>query len=95
MTPADMLDLLRADLQNPPTTVNNYLQHLLEVAKGRIAQEGIQLDSNDIDDVNLQIMYAAWLYRARNTPENPMPRMLRFALNNRIFCGRGQADAVR
>lgn len=95
MTPADMLDLLRADLQNPPTTVNNYLQHLLEVAKGRIAQEGIQLDSNDIDDVSLQIMYAAWLYRARNTPENPMPRMLRFALNNRIFGERGQSDAVR
>lgn len=95
MSPEELLELLRADLQNPPTTVNRYLQHLLGVAKERITAEGIQLDAKSIDDSNLQIMYAAWLYRARNSPENPMPRMLRFALNNRIFGGRGQADAVR
>lgn len=90
-----MLELLRADLQNPPTTVNSYLQHLLGVAKERITAEGIQLDAKSIDDSNLQIMYAAWLYRARNSPENPMPRMLRFALNNRLFGRKGESDAIR
>lgn len=90
-----MLELLRADLQNPPTTVNSYLQHLLGVAKERITAEGIQLDAKSIDDSNLQIMYAAWLYRARNSPENPMPRMLRFALNNRLFGRKGERDAIR
>lgn len=95
MSPDEMLDLLRADLQNPPTTVNSYLQHLLGVAKERITAEGIQLDAKSIDDSNLQIMYAAWLYRARNSPENPMPRMLRFALNNRLFGRKGESDAIR
>ncbi len=95
MTPEEMLDLLRSDLQNPPTTVNGYLQHLLGVAKERITAEGIQLDAKIIDDSNLQIMYAAWLYRARNSPENPMPRMLRFALNNRLFGRKGESDAIR
>lgn len=95
MTPEDMLELLRAELQNPPAADNRYLQYLLGVACERITAEGIQLNEQSIDDVSLQIMYAAWLYRARNAPENPMPRMLRFALNNRIFGGRGQGDAVR
>lgn len=95
MSPEEMLDLLRSDLQNPPTTVNGYLQHLLGVAKERITAEGIQLDAKSIDDSNLQIMYAAWLYRARNSPENPMPRMLRFALNNRLFGRKGESDAIR
>lgn len=95
MTSEEMLDLLRSDLQNPPTTVNGYLRHLLGVAKERITAEGIQLDEKSLDDMNLQIMYAAWLYRARNSPENPMPRMLRFALNNRIFGGEEEANVLR
>jgi hypothetical protein len=32
----------------------------------------------------LVVMYAAWLWRKRDNMEG-MPRMLRYALNNRIF----------
>lgn len=37
-----------------------------------------------IEDGHLIMMYAAYLFRKRAT-EEPMPRMLRWALNNRIF----------
>lgn len=78
------LPLLRSDLQNPPQATDAYLTHLLSVAESRISDEGIVL-TGSIDDLNLVIMYASWLYRCRNKDDNPMPRMLRWALNNRIF----------
>ena len=37
-----------------------------------------------VTDANLVIMYAAWLWRRRDTME-AMPRMLRWQLNNRVF----------
>lgn len=51
--------------------------------------------SYEVDDANLIVMYAAWLYRKRVDDSlsgytsaisaTGMPRMLRYALNNRIF----------
>lgn len=51
--------------------------------------------SYEVDDVNLIVMYAAYLYRNRAVEGNAgyttaisatgMPRMLRYALNNRIM----------
>ena len=35
-------------------------------------------------DSQLVVMYAAWLWRKRDTGEG-MPRMLRYALNQRVF----------
>ena len=35
-------------------------------------------------DRDLVVMYAGWLWRSRTTGEG-MPRMLRYALNNRLF----------
>lgn len=42
------------------------------------------------EDAQLIVMYAAWLYRKRGSanvyqPTDAMPRMLRFALNNRLI----------
>lgn len=78
------LPLLRSDLQNPPQATDAYLTHLLTVAESRISDEGVRL-TGSVDDLNLVVMYASWLYRCRNKENNPMPRMLRWALNNRIF----------
>ena len=50
-------------------------------------REGVTL-TNSAEDAQLIIMYAAYLYRKRATNEG-MPRMLRWALNNRIFSGGG------
>ena len=48
-----------------------------------IATEGIALQ-NTPGDNNLVVMYAAYLYRKRRE-DGPMPRSLRWALNNRLF----------
>lgn len=78
------LPLLRSDLQNPPQATDAYLTHLLSVAESRISDEGVRL-TGSVDDLNLVVMYASWLYRCRNKEDSPMPRMLRWALNNRLF----------
>lgn len=92
MTDEQMLALLRADLEQPSPTVNDYLLHLIEVAKERIAEHGIWLMDTARDN-NLVIMYAAYLYRKRKADnpkgEEKMPRMLRSALNDRLIAEKG------
>ena len=52
-------------------------------ARVEIAREGVTL-ADDVGDNQLVVMYAAWTWRRRDSGEG-MPRMLRYALNNRIF----------
>lgn len=55
-------------------------------AKQYIAREGITLDLTQIGDCLLIVMYAGWLYeKRRDQSVSPMPRMLRWNLNNRVF----------
>lgn len=84
MTTKQKIELLRMDLQNPPAAKDQYLEHLLDKAAQLIAREGIKLQDTAEDD-GLQIDYAAYLYRKRANDDNKMPRMLRWALNNRLF----------
>ena len=69
------LDLISVD-----SGKQGYLNQCLASARAFIEREGIPLS----EDVQLIVMYAAYLYRKRATDE-PMPRMLRYALNNRLF----------
>lgn len=87
MTNAGILSMLKSNLQIMGTTWDEYLTQLVEVAKREIEREGVELYMSEIDDVNLVVMYASYLYRKRNT-DGPMPRMLRYALNNRLFAGK-------
>lgn len=74
---------LKIDLQISTSAMDDYLIKLIETARGFIATEGITL-TDDISDAMLVEMYAAFLYRHRR--ENvPMPRYLRWALNNRLM----------
>lgn len=94
MTQDDLLTLLQADLNmlQPDATRTAQLQQLLSVAQQFIAREGITLYAPyTAEDAQLIIMYAAYLFRKRAT-EEPMPRMLRWALNNRIFSEKAQAN---
>lgn len=87
MTQADLLTLLQADLNilSPDATRLAQLQHLIATAIQLIAREGVTLtEPFSAEDGQLVIMYASYLFRKRATDE-PMPRMLRWALNNRIF----------
>lgn len=90
MTKGDLLTILLANLDfvSVDTNRENYLNNLIDTAISLITREGATLtEPYTIEDGNLVVMYAAYLFRKRATNE-PMPRMLRFALNNRIFGGK-------
>lgn len=85
MTQQDMLNILKIDLGIIGVAYDQQLNQLLEAAQSFIIREGVIL-GDSIEDSQLIIMYAAYLYRKRATDEG-IPRMLRWALNNRIFSG--------
>lgn len=84
MTPATaLLASLKIDLGIKTNAYDTRLTAYLGYAQSAIAEEGITLSSSLQDD-QLTIMYAAWMWRRRDTGEG-MPRMVRYALNNRLF----------
>lgn len=60
-----------------------YLTQIIDAAVAMIQREGITLEDG-AEDEQLVEMYAAYLVRKRASNEG-MPRMLRWALNNRLF----------
>lgn len=89
MDDSDLLTMTQANLDllflSPER--ESQLNSLVKAAVGMIAREGVSLSPPySPEDANLIVMYASYLYRKRATDE-PMPRMLRWALNNRIFGG--------
>ena len=78
---------LRTDLGIGAHAYDDRLRERLRTAQARIAEEGITLEDTAADR-DLVIMYAAWLWRCRVSGEG-MPRMLRYALNNRLFAEKG------
>jgi len=86
MTDETILTMLKANLQiiAGNTLQDAYLQNLIETAKQMITREGITL-ADTVEDGQLVVMYAAYLYRKRADDAPIMPRMLRYALNNRLF----------
>lgn len=77
-----MLKVDRGFYNEPPAEVKAYMEHLLDVVHSRLKKQGININTDDMDDENLVVMYASWLYRKRDTGEGK-PRMLREALNDR------------
>lgn len=79
-----LLEQLKVDLGIVTDAYDNRLTQYLSAAKDQIEREGATLDNSSISDNMLVVMYAAWMWRKRDTGEG-MPRMLRYQLNNRIF----------
>lgn len=86
MTDETILAMLKVNLQiiAGNTLQDEYLWNLIATARQMITREGIML-TDSIEDGNLVVMYAAYLYRKRADDAPVMPRMLRYALNNRLF----------
>lgn len=85
MNQADKLAALKADLQIMTDRMDvPLLVPLLGGAESMIEREGILLTDSEEDGL-LTVMYAAYLYRKRKESDTAMPRMLRYALNNRLF----------
>lgn len=78
-----LLQGLKLDLGISATAFDPRLLSRIRAAQARIEEEGIVLEDTEADR-DLVIMYAAYLWRQRVTGEG-MPRMLRYALNNRLF----------
>ena len=93
MTNAEILTMLQVDLGElfPSDARKAYLQQCISAARQFITREGIAL-TESIEDGQLIEMYAAYLVRKRATTE-PMPRMLRWTLNNRLFSQKVNNDA--
>ena len=93
MTNAEILTMLQVDLGElfPSDARKAYLQQCISGARQFIAREGINL-TDSIEDGQLIEMYAAYLVRKRATTE-PMTRMLRWTLNNRLFSQKVSGNA--
>ena len=82
---ASILASLKVDLGILRTIA--YDERLTEIIKASyqmIEREGATLNVSTLDDAQLVVMYSAWMWRRRDTGEG-MPRMLRYALNNRVL----------
>lgn len=79
-----ILELLKIDLGIMNDTYDKLLAAQISAARDYIAEEGIALDMSSNGDAYTLVMYAAWLYKKRESSEG-MPRMLRRRLNNRIY----------
>lgn len=97
MTDEDVLKILQADLnllmldETRTAQLNQYIQ----AAKELIQREGVAIATPySVEDCQLIEMYAAYLFRKRDSGDG-MPRMLRWALNNRLFSQKaGGSDAT-
>lgn len=83
MTASDLLTMLKVDCGISTTAFDERLAQYIETAETEITREGVTL-ADTVGDGSLIVMYAAWMWRRRDTGEG-MPRMLRYALNNRLL----------
>ena len=92
MADEEILVALKIDLQIATDKMDIYLGQLIQAARAYIQTEGITLDCSTGDGMLVE-MYSAYLYRRRREENVAMPRMLRWALNNRLFSQKaGEAD---
>ena len=58
-----------------------------------MTKSNLQIAGSSFDDYdcNLIVMYTSYLYRKRVGDDPVMPRMLRYALNNRVFAEKANA----
>ena len=86
----DILAALKIDLGITKSAYDDRLRLYITSARQLIQREGVKLEDT-AEDLQLVVMYAAWLWRRRDSMEG-MPRMLRWALNNRIFSPKMQEE---
>lgn len=87
---AQALAMLKIDLGITTNAYDARLEQYIAAAETEITREGAVL-SESVGDLQLAVMYAAWMWRRRDGMEG-MPRMLRYALNNKIFSGKMRVE---
>lgn len=76
-----ILAAVKIDLGIVTNAYDERLTEYIEAARKEITREGVTLTE---DDDHLVAIYTEWLWRRRDSGEG-MPRMVRYALNNRVF----------
>lgn len=80
-----LLSMLKTDIGITATAYDERLKQYIQTAYKNIKAEGAQtLNIEDVEDAQLVVMYAAWMWRRRDSGDG-MPRMVRYALNNRVL----------
>ena len=89
-----LLVMLKIDLGISATVYDTRLAQILTAAKAEIVAAGAStLDETAPQDAQLIVMYAAWMWRRRDEQAG-MPRMVQFALNNRVFAEKMRGDSA-
>ena len=84
MNDENKLKILKFNLQILGNHEDEYLSHLLSVAKDKLKnQYGIEV-GDSLEDADIQIQYAAYQYRKRAS-NDPMPKMLEEDLKSRFL----------
>lgn len=91
MNTEQLLAALKIDLGIRTNVYDERLADRLTEAQNALTDLGIVLE-NTVQDRDLVIMYAGWLWRARITGEE-MPRMLITARNNKLFGQKARTEA--
>lgn len=88
-----LLNMLKVDLGiMTATAYDDRLLQMISASIAAIKAEGATtLDADNPNDAQLIIMYAAWLWRKRDSGEG-MGRMLRWALNNRVLSEKAASE---
>lgn len=84
MASAAAMALLKADLGRTgpiPDDVTKLMEQKLDASAQALMERGIKVDESNALDIDLLVMYAAWLYRKRDTGAE-LPMMIRQAINN-------------
>lgn len=87
-----LLQSLKVDLGIVSKAYDERLSARLQSAEEELDAMGITLE-NTTRDRDLVIMYAAWLHRDR-IEGKAMPRMLKRALNNRLFGEKARTEVA-
>lgn len=85
MTDAELLTVVKGDLQLLTNSNDAYLEKLLQFAKSAMQREGIEYNEGDIECEMICCHYAAYLFRKRGGENTSMPRFLRYELNQLLF----------
>lgn len=81
-----MLEMLKVDLGISSNAYDGRLTQYLESAQSEIVREGVTFpETLTVEDMQLIVMYASYMWRKRDGNKTGMPRMLRYLLNQRVI----------
>lgn len=84
MTDAEILEMIKADL-NHPRNADDLLAQMQAEAEYQISMKGIVVDKSDPAVCGVIRMWAAWLFRKRASSDPSMPRMLEMQMKDLLF----------